>query len=39
MRINYRVKLLSFGVPDVCPHSRQQELYGLTAENIIAHEE
>ncbi|MBQ7594775.1 MAG: 1-deoxy-D-xylulose-5-phosphate synthase [Synergistaceae bacterium] len=37
---NYPVRLLSFGVPDVCvkhaTQTEQRELYGLTPENVIA---
>ena len=36
----YNVRLMRFGVPDVCvkhaTQSEQRELYGLTAENVIA---
>ena len=36
---NFRVKLIRFGVPDVCvkhaTQDQQRELYGLTAENIL----
>ncbi len=38
---NYHVRLIRFGIPDVCVkhanQNQQRELYGLSAENVIEH--